>query len=672
MIRVVRAAGAAGMAVALMLAPLASRVPSAAAVTPSVTIVTHTTYDLLPTENRVAVTVGITVTSHLQDTVTRHYYTDRAYLAVVPTGSKFHLAAASGSPSVAVSSRSAGGTVLLLRFGSQLGAGQSLALTLTFQIADPGGAPDRPLRISPSLVSFQAWAYGTDGVAGSTVRVRLPAEYAVAVGRGPLAGPTTEPDGHLAFDSGTLATPATFVADIQADRPGDLVATDRSVVVLGTSVTLLSRSWPDDPAWRARIADLLVPGLPALANEIGLAWPLGSQLEIRETLPQLAGGNSSSVGDAAALDPGASRLDVAYVANPSSIIHGAAHVWFNGNLVADQWIADGFAALYAGRVGKVIGVAVASPAMTAAAFSHALPLNAWVPGGTADDFGEAAAVALARAIAEQAGDTALRGVWADAANGVGAYQPVTGSTAGAGATAAAGAPEVASGPPDWRALLDLLEARSSGSFDGLWRRWVVRPSDVALLDVRAAARRHYDDVVQAGGTWLLPRSIRDAMRAWQFETANQELDAASGVLRQRDQVVSAAAHAGLAPPSRLRVAFEGGDGLSTAAAEAVTELAVITTYVEASKTRPVNLDIATRIGLLGTTPDADLAAAAAAFASGDLDGTLHLAAAAKATWLATPDVARGRIIGAALLGIAIVLLVWLLVGSRRKRPKGTA
>ena len=48
--------------------------------------------------------------------------------------------------------------------GSQLGAGKSIALTLTFDIADPGGAPDRALRISPSLVLFSAWGIGATGV----------------------------------------------------------------------------------------------------------------------------------------------------------------------------------------------------------------------------------------------------------------------------------------------------------------------------------------------------------------------------------------------------------------------------------------------------------------------------------------------------------------------------
>ena len=672
-----RIGAAAALALGLALAPLAGTVPIVVAAGPSVTLVTNATYDVLPAEHRVAVTVDIAVTSHLHDTVTKRYYADRAYLAVMPGASKFRLSAAGGTPSVAVTSRSAAATVLALRFGSQLGAGKSLAMTLTFDIVDPGGTPDRALRISPSLVAFQAWAFGSDGIAGSTVRVRLPAGYGVSVGRGPLAGPTTEPDGHLAYASAALASPATFVADILADRPGDLLDTSRSIVVGGTPVTLLSRSWPDDPAWRAKIEALLVPGLPALADMIGMPWPLAAQLEVLETLPRPSGGAGSfgGAGEAAALDPAASRLDVAYLANATAILHGAAHSWFNGNLVADAWIADGFGALYAERAGTVIGVPVTSPVMTEAALALAEPLNAWVPGGPADAFEQAASRQVARAIVGQAGDDAMRAVWADVARGVGAY-PAVGTGAGGSGTGtgngAGEAPEPTAGPADWRSLLDLLEAHTSTSFDALWRRWIVRPADATLLDARAAARREYGDVVAAAGDWTLPASIREELGAWQFQAATEELDAAASVLRQRQQIAEEAAAAGLTQPSSLKDAFEGTEGLAAASAEAVTELAVIATYDRAAATRPPSPDLLTRIGLLGTTPDVDLATAAAAFAAGDLDGTLRLSAAARTTWLATPDVARGRILSVAGLSVAVVLLAYLIASRRRahRRRRG--
>ena len=97
-----------------------------------------------------------------------------------------------------------------------------------------------------------------------------------------------------------------------------------------------------------------------------------------------------------------------------------------------------------------------------------------------ETYGYAASLELARAIAERAGDDALRRVWADAAAGKGAYQPPAGSAA-----AGAAEPETSPGPPDWRGLLDLLEAETGKDFVDLWQTWVVRPAELPLLGARA-------------------------------------------------------------------------------------------------------------------------------------------------------------------------------------------
>ena len=133
---------------------------------PDLTLVTATTYEVRPDEGRVAVTTRITARNNLKDTLTRRFFFDQGYLAVLPGTSSFKLTAATGTPKVAVSSRSDSGTVLRLRFGSRLAAGKSLDLTLTFDLADPGGAPDRAARVSPSLGLFQAWPFAPRATAG--------------------------------------------------------------------------------------------------------------------------------------------------------------------------------------------------------------------------------------------------------------------------------------------------------------------------------------------------------------------------------------------------------------------------------------------------------------------------------------------------------------------------
>lgn len=632
------------------------------AASPPVTLVAAATYDVLPGEHRVAVTARITARSTLKDSATRRFYSDRAYLAVPVAATNLRLAAATGKPSVSVSTRTAGSAILLLRFGAQLGAGKSIDLTLTFDIVDPGGAPDRPLRISSSLVLFSAWGIGTDGVAGSTVRVRLPDGYAASVAGGPLIGPETEADGHLIYASGSLTTPGTFTADIAADQPGGLVDGRRSASVGSQTVSLNMRAWPDDPDWRARVSDILLRGLPALENAIGVEWLMGPTLEIRETIPR-AQGAAGGVEGAGSFDTVAGRLDVPYTADPTTILHGAAHAWFNATLVGDRWIAEGFAGFATDEAGATLGIPVRSPVMTSEALGHATPLNAWVVGGPDDDFGYAASMQLARDINVSAGSEVLRAVWTDAAARIGAYQPHDPLIEGAVAL-----PEVGAGPVDWRSLLDLLEDHSGRPFDGLWRTWVVRPADATLLDARADARALYAATVKAAAPWVLPRSVRDAMRTWQFDSATSELHGLMSVIDQRESIARAAAAAGLQPPASLRGVFEGTAGVGAAAAEAVTEQAVIDAFDAIVAGEPIDPSAVTQIGMIGADPLADVVAARAAFRAGDLDATISHAQSARAVWADAADVGGRRVISAATMAFAMVVLLWLLV-RRRQAPQ---
>ena len=119
------------------------------------------------------------------------------------------------------------------------------------------------------------------------------------------------------------------------------------------------------------------------------------------------------------------------------MIHEAAHAWFNGSLLADRWANEGFASLYAQRAAAAIKEKAASPALTDDLKKAAIPLDAWAPAtpdaegdatsataAATERYGYAASLALAKAIAERAGDDTLKAVWARAAARIGAYQPV--------------------------------------------------------------------------------------------------------------------------------------------------------------------------------------------------------------------------------------------------------
>ncbi|HLX35710.1 MAG TPA: hypothetical protein VKR30_10780 [Candidatus Limnocylindrales bacterium] len=643
---------------ALALGSLAGGGAPASAATPALTLVTAATYDVVPAAHKVHVTVLVTATNHMTNTITKSYYFQTAYLSVLPGTKGFRLTSPGIHPSVSVSAHNATDTLLKLGFGTRLGAGKSLALTLVFDLPDPGGAPDRPVRISPSIVSFSAWAFATAATPGSSVTVRFPAGYNVTVGRGPLAGPSTDSAGRQVWTSGALASPLTFIADLSADLPGDYQHTTITATIGSATAEVDLRSWSDDPAWRDRVGGLLRQGLPVLGADIGLAWPIDGQLAVQEALVRNTGGY------AGLFDPQTQEVQISYTASSGVVLHEAAHAWFNGRLVADRWAAEAFASYYASLAATQLKLKITNPTLTNGLRAVAFPLNAWGPVGsdsaTAESYGYAASFAFAQAVAQRAGQAGLQAVWAKAAAGDGAYQPPNGAS------------EPTGQPPDWRSLLDLFEDTTGQSYDDLWRTWIARPEDLALLDERATARAAYAKLVSDAGSWSLPRSIRDAMRAWQFDTAMAQIAAAEQVLAQRSTLQGAAAAAGISLPPTLEQAFEGAGGLDAAAAEASAEQATLQAISDSAASDPgrsgSQAPILVAVGMVGVDPAGELAASKAAFAQGNLAAAITQASAAAGDWAGAADRGRGRLISLGLAALAVIL-VWRMTMLHRWRRR---
>jgi hypothetical protein len=661
-----RALFAVVLAAGLLAAP--SIAPPVRAATPDLTISSDARYDVQPAQRRIRINLNLLLTNHLKDTVTRRYYFDRAFLAVLPNTSAFALTwDGKGTPAVHVSKRTKDYTLLRLDLGQRLFSGRSARYALRFDLVDPGGTPTRDVRVGDTLVSFPVWAYATDDTPGSSVKVVFPAGFSADVEAGSIPAPTTDASGRTIYQTGKLDKPLSFFAYLIADRPGAYAERTVSPVVGGTQVTLTIRSWPDDETWSSRVGDLVGRALPVLADQIGLPWPRAGGLTVQEAVSRSTGGY------AGLFDPGKGVVEVAYYAADFVVLHESAHAWFNGALLADRWANEAFASYYGLAVAPRLEVKAASDALTPALEAAKIPLNAWGAIGressATEDYAYAATLTLARAIAERTGPDGLRAVWADAAGRVGAYQPpaVDGTTPAA--------PETVDGPPDWRGLLDLLDAHGSGSFDDLWRTWVARPSDLPLLDARQAARVDYDAVVSAAGDWRLPRPIRDSMRAWRFDTATALLGDATRILDQRAAIETAATASGLIAPVSLRVAFELPDGFASATDEAIAELDSIHRYDVAATTRPAAPDSLQTLGLWGATPDAELAQARTLFAAGDLGGSAAAAAGAAAAWSGAEDLGRGRlvsIVALTLAGLLAIVLLGLWLRGRRRRHRTLA
>jgi hypothetical protein len=646
----------AGLVLGLALAMLPAIGPApVAAATPNLTITSDATYTVLPDEHRVAVTAHLTATNHLKNTITRKFYFRTAFLSVQPGTSGFDLTGGSGSPKVSIHESTDTFTSLKLDFGTNLAAGKSTRLTLTFDIRDSGGDPARPVRVSPSLVTFGAWAFATPNTPGSTVLVRMPSGYRVTIGRGPLDGPTADSTGEDIWSSGRLIAPLDFVADVVADRDVPYAEKPVEVALKAGTAAVTVRSWPDDVAWADRVANLVTNALPILEREIGLAWPVDGPLAVNEVLIRGSGGY------AGVFDPADRRIDISYSASDEVVIHELAHAWFNGRLVADRWAAEAFASYYGDLTTRELGLDIRPPDSPEPGAS-AIPLNAWGASASASAASEryayAAAQELAREIADRAGADGLRAVWDLAARRIGAYRPEPGTE------------EPVAGAPDWRGLLDLLEDQTGRDYDDLWRKWVARPEDRTALAARASARIAYQQTLDAAGDWHLPFTIRDAMRSWRFDAAIERMSTARSILGERSSLAAAAATVGLTLPDSLRTAFQGPDGLTAAVSEAASEQSTVEMIAAAESARPSTgfFDgLVVGVGLLFQDPTGQLGAAQLAFQSGNVHGAYDAALTARDAWRYAAAAGRWRIVSIVLLVVSLAMFARITQAARRRR-----
>lgn len=642
--RLARLVTAVALAVPVLIAPTAAS-PVAAAGS-GLTLVGTARYVVQPERHRVQVTVDLSVTNRAPETVTSRYVYDRANLAVLPGATGFHATENGARAGVSVAARSARSTLVAIRFAKRLGSGRTTTIRLGFVLPDPGGKPSRQVRVGPSLVAFPVWAFGTKGVPGSSVSVRFPAGYKVTVGAGRLGKPTTEADGTSVVSSGTLADPFALSGYVLADRAGAFAETPLDVPLDGAVAHLAVRAWKDDPTWSKKTAGLLRKALPALSETIGLAYPQESTIAVEEAVSR------SIDGLAGVYDPSVGTIRLAYTAGPAVVLHEAAHLWFDGTTFADRWMVEGLATYAALGAADRLKLGKAATRAPAVPDRGAFPLNAWAadPGRGADveadeAYGYAASTELIRLIAARTGADGFRAVLRAAA-----AQP-------------------AGTPTDWRGFLDLIESDAGVDATDLWRTWVVRPEDAALLDARALARFDRARLIEEATGWQLPASIDAALRTWRFADATTAMTQARTVIDARDDLAVAAAVAGLQLPPTLRQTFETGD-LEAAAAEASVERAIVDQIVAAEASgAATSSSWLVRFGLLGQDPVGELVAARVALAAGDLSAAQARAIGARETWTAAADLGGLRLRTIAAIALVVALVVLLMATRARRHPR---
>ena len=255
--------------------------PSVRAVSDGLAIVTQANYVALPAEKRVHVTVQAWATNTKPDSPnTRYYYTTARF--GVPTAVQ-NLTAYSGSSFLVtrVLSSSSEFSEIEVAFGVGVFHGVTYPFTFAFDMLDPGGVPNRNVRVAASLVAFPVWAFGSQATPGSTISVKIPAGYTVTVEAGDLKT-SRGPNGETVLTATAIADPTTFYAYITADRPGAFRETSVTVRLPQGPVTVFIRAWDDDPAWGTRVKGIVSKGLPVLEDLIGVGYQVHGELQVDE------------------------------------------------------------------------------------------------------------------------------------------------------------------------------------------------------------------------------------------------------------------------------------------------------------------------------------------------------------------------------------------------------
>lgn len=633
--------------------------PVARAAPDGLQIVTHAGYLLLPSEKRIHVTVDARATDLKPDPPGGQYYYTAARFAVHPAIR--NLAAFSGSSTLAarVVSSTREFSAIEVAFGQGLFHGATYAFTFSYDIVDPGGVPRRDVRVAASLVAFPVWAFGSQGTAGSSVSVAVPAGYTVTIETGDLTT-SSGPGGTTVLSATSIPDPARFFAYLTAERPGAFHDTTATVRLPDGPVTILIRAWDDDPDWGIRAKAIISKGLPVLRDLIGLPYQVHGELRVEEAA-------GSRLGDYAGVyNSETESIDLRYDGDGYTTLHETTHTWFNDNLFSGRWIAEAWAEYYGVEAGKKIGTDGQAFVLTPQLSAARLQLNAWAAVGQEpqlrEEYAYAASYRLAQLIEARAGLAGLRKVWQAAESDENAYQPHHSSAA----------PEKgqAKTVEGWQRLLDLLEERTGHSYADLWRQWVVTAPQAQLLTDRATARADYARTVTAAGDWELPYDVRYSLGSWEFDSLKSELTDARSVLADRDRIAAAAARLNLVVPTTVKTDFESGNTFEKAKQDATSELTALATLQSAGDSiarSPSALDWA---GLLFADPGSQLGAARTAFEKGDADSATTDAKTAAEQRAGAAEVGRLRV---SVAGGAVMLLDGLAMGGlalrRRRRRK---
>lgn len=646
-----RAAAVAGSVAAVLLgAPPAAAgpLPTAEDFTPGLRVEETVTYRPDLTASVIHVAHAITLTNESPDEVTSTYIREfyfPEYAVPVLAGATNIAARRDGHGRLGVRVEPGDGfvSIAVVDLAPDLQYRQTQQISVTYDLPQQPPRSGAVAQVNQAFATFPVFSSADPGLA--TVVVTLAEGLEVDVVGSTMQ--TSTADGTVVHTASAIADPGEFFATVLARDDTALVSRE---VDYADGVRI--QGWPGDTEWLDFTTDLAERGLPELEDTIGVPWPVSGRLDVIETVAPYV------YGYAGWFDPTRRLIEVGDALDAHVILHEMTHAWFNQDLFDARWINEALADEFAALAMADLGLERPTPTAPDAASAVAVPLNEWVePDLDAPDaaereaYGYAASWTIGHALSAEIGVEALAAVVRDAAAGRSAYPAGDDSAEGRAA--------------DWRGFLDLLAERGgSEQAEQLFRDLVVNPADLPLLDARTDARAEYGRVLAAADGWALPALVRDAMAAWDFDAATDDLPAVGQLLERRDVVADRLAGVGEELSTAVQRDFEQGSNLVALrrlmGGLEDASVALVDGVEAVDGANPL-----ARLGLLVVDAEGSVALARGALRDGDYGD------AEEAAELATEQVGTATILGAAaVVGVVLLVVAAALIVRAVRRRRG--
>jgi hypothetical protein len=567
-------------------------------------LTTDVSYDIRPDTGPVHVSWQVRVDNQDPETVEREfgtvYFYDSLTLPVLRGSANLSARSGPATLSVSLDTSSDGPLVTAtVSFDRMLFFGDTYSFSLDYDLPS---AREDSLLVTPYYVFLPAVSLGNQ----STVSISTPADQAWEVGLEPVDCTGSGPAFTCQASSPDQIHLAAFA---EVSRPDTAVTISIPAPLSGVDVTLTYFQGED--AWGQHLQELVTAALPLLEELYGFPQPGPSVINIAERGGQIALGYEGRT----SCDVSSCDIAISPIADDITALHELAHLW--SDIYDKRWLAEGFAELIAYKAAQRLG-----PGLVQGSTDPRPPttldlrLDEWADVTYVID-----ATPEQKAKEEAGYDRSLR--FLRLLEDIVGFQALQRTNADLAQDAA---------PADSRRFLDALEDASGQNLDSPFLEWVFPDSLAPVLEQRRQARDRLTALtaaVQAEGLDPSPlEAIQADVSAWRFDEALATLGDAEAdlqlYLQLKGQIASlreAVQTAGLPFPRTIDEAITAWQFSSLEQTLNDAE-AALAAYSRAREKVDQPRNLWRRFGLWGRDPETPLSQAAAAFAAGQFQDTI--------------------------------------------------